>query len=76
MPSTPTGISVVREIRRFNELEDQLDQPVDQSAVKRKGKNKRDKINNDDVILQDDEMNSNETAAKALLQITKNINSA
>ena len=71
VPLTPTGISVVKEVKRFNELEDQLDLPVDQYTPKRKIKNKKDKTNVDDIIIHDDGINPNETAAIALLQIAK-----
>ena len=71
VPFTSTGISVVRQIKRFIELEEQLDQPVDQYTFKIKGKTKKEKVNEDDNKLQEIAMDSNEAATKALLQIAK-----
>ena len=76
VPSAPTRISVVRKIKRFDELEDQLDTPVDHHTPKKQGKGKEKQLKKDVVInLQDTTIESNETAAKALLQISKETSS-
>ena len=71
VPLTPTGISVVNEVKRFNELEDRLDQPVNLQVNKKRGKTKEDKPKDDDNKLQEVAIKSNEAVSKALSGIAK-----
>jgi hypothetical protein len=80
LPATPDGKSVVQDARRFKELEDQLDKPVDlHTTDELKEKTLRERLLQEKELktshaiikLKDKNMETDEAAASALLQIAK-----